>query len=74
MKEMIVNGINYGSLDFNKTLIDKARQSLCQGAVCCFEQILEAAPHKTATLRSLSSHIAKHSSRTNDSYLTLLEK
>ena len=38
-----------------KHRVEKARWELHKDAVCCFEQILEAAPHKTAIVRPLTS-------------------
>ena len=35
-------------LDSNKTFGEKARWEIHKITTCCFEQILEAAPHKTA--------------------------
>ena len=34
-------------------------------ATCCFEQILEAAPHKTAVVCSFTSHHINHPSQMN---------
>ena len=35
-------------LDFNEILGEKARWDLCKDVVCCFEQILEAAPQQNS--------------------------
>ena len=43
-------------LDANKTPWKKARQELPKNSVCCFEQILEAASYKKATVWQLTSH------------------
>ena len=42
----------------------KARWELHKDAVCCFEQILEAAPHKTATVLPPASHLTSHPIKT----------
>ena len=43
----------------------KARWELLKDAAFCFEQILEAAPHKTAAVQSLISHLRHYRSKTN---------
>ena len=58
----------------NKTHGEKARVELNKNATCSFEQILEATPHKTAAVRSLTSDLKNHLSKTNKTYGTLLEK
>ena len=35
---------------FNKTLVEKAKWELNKNSMCCFEQILETVPYKTATV------------------------
>ena len=42
--------------------------------MCCFEQILKATPLKTEALRSLTSHLTSHPSRTNKICGALLKK
>ena len=42
-------------------------------AVCCFEPIPEAAPHKTAVVWPLTSHHTNHPSKMNKTYWALLE-
>ena len=42
-------------VNFNKALKEKDRWELHKDVQCCFEQILEAAPHKAAAT-CLSSH------------------
>ena len=44
----------------HKTHGEKARLELHKNAMCCFEQILEAVPHKTAALRALISCLKKN--------------
>ena len=44
------------NLDSNKTNREKAKWELYQDAACCFEQILEAASHITATVLPLTLH------------------
>ena len=46
---------------FNKTPREKARWELHKDAACCFEQLLEAAPHITAAVWPLTSHLTNHS-------------
>ena len=53
---------------------EKARWELHKNAVCWFEQILEAAPHKTAAARPRISNLRIHPSKTNKTWRTLLEK
>ena len=40
--------------DFNKVIREKARWELYKVAVCCFEQILDAIPYKTAAEQQLN--------------------
>ena len=53
---------------------EKTRWELNKEAACCFEQILEAAPHKTAAVRPLTSHLTKHSNNTSKTCWVLLAK
>ena len=39
----------------------------------CLEQILEATPRKTATVRQITSHLRNHSCKADKTYRTLLE-
>ena len=43
-------------LDANKTAGEKARRQLHKNAASNIEQVLEATPHKTPTIRSSASH------------------
>ena len=52
---------------------EKARWELHKNAVYYFEQILEAAPNKTAALRPLASYLINHSSMMNIICWALLE-
>ena len=61
-------------IDTNKMHGEKARWKLCKNAAYCLEQILEAAPHKTATVWSPTSYLTNHLSKTNKTCETLLEK
>ena len=56
---------------FNKTLTQKAIYKQHKDVVFCSEQILEAAPHKTAAVWLLNFHLINHPSKT---CWTLLEK
>ena len=49
----------------NETLPEKARWELQKHAACCFEQILEAAPHKTAAIQPLHFHLTNNPSKTS---------
>ena len=48
-------------VDANKTLREKAKWELRKNATCCFEQILEATAHKTATVQPLISNLKNES-------------
>ena len=52
-------------MDFNKALRQKVRWELHKDVVCCFEQILEAAPHKTAAVWPFASHLSNNPNKTN---------
>ena len=41
---------------------------------CCFEQILEATSHKTATVWTFTSYLSKHPRKASNTYRTLLVK
>ena len=51
-------------MDANQTYWEKAKWELHKNAICYFERILEAAPHKTAAVQPLTSCLANHSSKT----------
>ena len=61
-------------LDSNKMPGEKARWELHKNAACCFEQILEAAPYKTAVVRPLTSYLINHPSKTSKTCCALLKK
>ena len=61
-------------LDSSKTLVEKVSWELCKDALFSFEQILEAAPHKTAVVQPLTSYLINHPSKTNKTWWALLEK
>ena len=61
-------------MDVNKMHKEKARWELNKNATFCFEQVLEATPHKTATIQSLPSHLKNHPSKMSKTCRTLLEK
>ena len=53
---------------FNKTPEKKKKEALCElhkNAACCFEQILEAAPHIATIAQPLTSHLTNHQSKTS---------
>ena len=59
---------------FKETFGIKAKCKLHEGAACCFEQILEAAPHKTAIVWLLASHLIKHQSKVSKTCWALMKK
>ena len=61
-------------MDTNKTHGEKARWKLQKNATCCFEQILEATPHKIAAVWPLSAHLKNHPSKMDKTCRTELEK
>ena len=50
-------------LDGNKIFAKKATWELYKNAMCYFEQILEATPHKTAAVWPLTSRLKNHPSK-----------
>ena len=58
----------------NEMIGEKARWKLYQEAACYLEQILEAAPYKTAAVRPLTTYLTNHPSKTNKTWRALLEK
>ena len=58
----------------NETHGEKVTWELHKNVMCCFEQILEAASHKTAVVWLLNSHLTSHTSKMNKTYWALLEK
>ena len=52
-------------LDSNEASGEKAWWELYKNAACYFEQILEAAPHKTAFVLSLTADHSNHPSKTD---------
>ena len=59
-------------LHFNEMHEKKSRLEQHKNASCYFEQILEAAPHKTAAVRSLTSNLTIHSSKMIKKFSALL--
>ena len=53
---------------------EKARQEQDKNTTSCFEQIEEAAPHKTTTVKPLTSDLTNYPSRINKTCRTLLKK
>ena len=52
-------------MDSNQTLGEKVRWEPRKDTVCCFEQILEAAPHKTSAVQPITPpHLANHPIKT----------
>ena len=49
---------------------EKAKWKLSKNAMCCFEQILEVIPHKTADVWPLTPppHLTSHPSKTNKTF------
>ena len=61
-------------MDINKMHRKETRWELHKNAACCLEQILETVPHKTVAVWTPTSHLANHSSKTNQTCGALLEK
>ena len=56
-------------------LLEKtARRELNKNAACCFEEILEAALHKTAVVQPLTSHLINHPNEMSKTCWVLLGK
>ena len=53
---------------------EKVRWELHKNATGCFEQVLEAAPYKTAVVRPLTSHLINHLSKMNKTFQALTHK
>ena len=68
-QEFFQNVTKLYHLNFNETTGE-----LHKKAVCCFEQILEVTPHKTATVRPLTSHHTNNLCKTDKTCYTLLMK
>ena len=64
----------HGCTSWTITIREKARLEIHKDVVCCFKQILEVAPYKTAVVRSLTSHLTNYSNKTNKTCWLLLEK
>ena len=60
-------------LDFNKMHGGKDYEELHKNATCCFEQIPEVTTHKTAAVRSLTSHRKSHPSKMNKTRRAVLK-
>ena len=58
-------------IDTYKTHGGKSRWDLPKNATCCFEQILEATPHKTAVAWPLTSNLKNHPCKMNKTCRTL---
>ena len=54
--------VNY--LDLNEMPVEKVRWELCKDYASSFEQILEAAPYKTAAVGLFTSHYTNHPRQT----------
>ena len=56
------------------TPVENVRYEFHKDAVCCFEQILEAAPYKTAVVRPFTFHLAKHPKEDKPAMLVFSEE
>ena len=56
---------SYTTWTLMKHLEKKSRWKLHKNAVCCFEQVLEVAPHKTASCTATCLPLQKLSSKMN---------
>ena len=61
-------------MDTHKIYREKARWELHNNGIHHLEQILEVAPHKTAAVRPLMSHLKNYSTKMNKTCETLLKK
>ena len=61
-------------MDFTETPAGKAWWELHNDAAYCFEQILESAPYRTATVGPFTSHLTNHPDGMNKKCCALLEK
>ena len=52
----------------------KSRFERHKHAACCFDQILEGEPYKTAAVQLFTFYLTKQTSKTGNTYWTLLEK
>ena len=61
-------------VDFNEMPGEKTKCELYKNDICCFKQILEAAPHKTAAVRPLTYHWLNHPNKMSKTVWVLLGK
>ena len=52
-------------LNVNETHGEKGRTELNKNVMCCFQQILEATPHKIAAEQPQCSHVTNHPCKMN---------
>ena len=52
---------------------EKAWWEIHKDPECCFEQVLEAAPHKTAAVLLFTSYLTNHPNKMGNTYWTLLK-
>ena len=71
---MLVRLYGFSSRTLTKRLEKKAQWELHKNAKCHFEEVLEAAPYKTAAVQPLISHLANDLRKTSKTYWTLPEK
>ena len=75
LREIILNKGSLHYLDSNEIPVKKtARWELHKNAAWYFEQILEAALYKAATLWSLTSHLTNYPNKISKRFCVLLEK
>ena len=75
IQAVAVSVLQYGcTTDFNETPREKAWCELLKDTESYFQHILEASPSKTATVRSLTSHLTNDPSKTIKIYWTLVRK
>ena len=60
--------------DSNEMIWENAWWEQNKNAECSFEQILEAAPHKTVSVRPITFHFTNRPSKTNKTCSALLVK
>ena len=67
---VVVSVLLYGCTSWTQN----AHMELHKNATCCFEQILEAAPHKTPALRPVTSLLTNHTNKTSKIREAFLKK
>ena len=64
------NMMKYISKQWQSSPLVNKKWELYKNAMCCFEHILEATPHKTATVQPLTAYLTNHPSKRNKTWST----